>query len=138
MINTYTVNSENSDQHYTVHVFASQCTHGKECIPHCVEGECSYLCRHMISCTCYDFSHGHLCKHAHKVQAVQLDHTRGQAASFTRYDDNFWYVAQYCSCIYMYYTMIVYPIATEIESPAKQIFKVDPGGTSTNETGKVC
>ena len=25
------------------------------------------LCRHMVSCTCYDFQHGHLCKHSHKV-----------------------------------------------------------------------
>ena len=27
----------------------------------------------MISCTCYDFSHGHLCKHTHKVRSVHYD-----------------------------------------------------------------
>ena len=66
---SYTVKSVSLDHQYTVHVLASQCSHGKECIPHCIQGKCSYICRHMISCTCHDFSHGHLCKHAHKVQS---------------------------------------------------------------------
>ena len=26
----------------------------------------------MISCTCYDFQHGHLCKHAHKVNYLHV------------------------------------------------------------------
>ena len=30
----------------------------------------TYLCRHQISCTCWDYSEGHLCKHCHKVRAV--------------------------------------------------------------------
>ena len=78
---TYTVNSESSDQQYTVHILASQCTQGENCIPHCMQGKCSYLCRHMISCSCYDYSHGHLCKHTHKVQTVHQDHIKGQAIS---------------------------------------------------------
>ena len=78
---TYTVNSESSDQQYTVHISASQCTQGEKCIPHCMQGKCSYLCRHMISCSCYDYSHGHLCKHTHKVQTVHQDHIKGQASS---------------------------------------------------------
>ena len=67
---SYTVKSVSSDYQYTVHMLASQCSYGNECIPHCTQGKCSYLCRHMISCTCYDFSHGHLCKHVHKVCIV--------------------------------------------------------------------
>jgi hypothetical protein len=51
---SYTVKSVSSDHQYTVHMLASQCSYGNECIPHCTQGKCSYLCRHMISCTCYD------------------------------------------------------------------------------------
>ena len=53
---SYTVKSVSSEHQYTGHVLASQCSHGEECIPHCIQGKCSYLCRHMISCTCHDFS----------------------------------------------------------------------------------
>ena len=28
----------------------------------------------MITCTCYDYQHGHLCKHAHKVKSLQVQH----------------------------------------------------------------
>ena len=26
----------------------------------------------MITCTCYDYQHGHLCKHTHKVKNLQV------------------------------------------------------------------
>lgn len=39
-------------------------------MPHCDEDGCCYLCRHMITCTCYDYQQGHLCKHSHKVYNV--------------------------------------------------------------------
>jgi len=41
-------------------------------MPHCEADECHYLCRHnfMITCTCYDYQQGHLCKHTHKVYSV--------------------------------------------------------------------
>ena len=52
---------------YSVQLLSATCTARPNCLPHCMEKECLYLCRHMISCTCYDFTHGHLCKHCHKV-----------------------------------------------------------------------
>lgn len=55
---------------HTVTVMASQCPQRKECIPQCIQKNCLYLCRHMLRCTCYDYSHGHLCKHVHKVQSM--------------------------------------------------------------------
>ena len=84
---SYTVKSVSSDYQYTVHMLASQCSYGNECIPHCTQGKCSYLCRHMISCTCYDFSHGHLCKHVHKVQSVHRDQIGLEADTGTGSDD---------------------------------------------------
>lgn len=63
----YLVDSSESKAQYIVEVLSSTCPDQPNCLPHCVEKECSYLCRHMISCTCYDFQHGHLCKHTHKV-----------------------------------------------------------------------
>ena len=39
-------------------------------MPHCDEDGCCYLCRHMITCTCFDYQQGHLCKHSHKVYTV--------------------------------------------------------------------
>lgn len=65
--NRYLVDSSDSKTQYIVDVLSSTCPDQPNCLPHCVEKECSYLCRHMISCTCYDFQHGHLCKHTHKV-----------------------------------------------------------------------
>lgn len=61
------VDSSDSQAQYIVEVLLSTCPDQPNCLPHCVEKECSYLCRHMITCTCYDFQHGHLCKHTHKV-----------------------------------------------------------------------
>ena len=52
---------------YIVDILSSTCPDQPNCLPHSVEKECSYLCQHMISCTCYDFQHDHLCKHTHKV-----------------------------------------------------------------------
>jgi len=66
------VDSSDSKAQYIVEVLSSTCPDQPNCLPHCVEKECSYLCRHMISCTCYDFQHGHLCKHTHKVYHLHM------------------------------------------------------------------
>ena len=63
----YLVDSSDSKAQYIVEVLSSTCPDQPNCLPHCVEKDCSYLCRHMITCTCYDFQHGHLCKHTYKV-----------------------------------------------------------------------
>ena len=68
---TYTVASQSSQMSHTVTIIASECPQGKGCIPQCTKANCLFLCRHMIRCTCYDYSHGHLCKHVHKVQSMQ-------------------------------------------------------------------
>lgn len=68
----YLVDSSDSKTQYTVDVLSPTCPDQPNCLPHCVEKECSYLCRHMISCTCYDFHHGHLCKHTHKVYHLHM------------------------------------------------------------------
>lgn len=64
----YLVQSTNSQ--YSVKILRSECSERPHCIPQCIQRECSYLCRHMITCTCYDYQHGHLCKHVHKVHQV--------------------------------------------------------------------
>ena len=71
------MDSSNSKSQYTVKVLSASCEDQPNCLPHCVEQDCSYLCRHMITCTCYDYQHGHLCKHTHKVHNFhwQQQHT---------------------------------------------------------------
>ena len=63
----YLVDSTDSKTQYSVEMLSSTCPDQPNSLPHCVEKECFYLCRHMILCTCYDFQHGHLCEHTHKV-----------------------------------------------------------------------
>ena len=46
------------------------------CIPHCQEQTCVYLCRHMLKCTCVDYVQGHLCKHVHKVYMQNVQHIK--------------------------------------------------------------
>lgn len=60
---------------HTVVVLSVVCPSQPNCMPHCEEDGCHYLCRHMISCTCYDYQHGHLCKHSHKVYSLHLNST---------------------------------------------------------------
>lgn len=68
----YLVNSSSkADTMYTVKFLSGTCQHAPTCLPHCTAKECCYLCRHMISCTCYDYQHGHLCKHVHKVYSLR-------------------------------------------------------------------
>ena len=54
----------------------------------CKKAECSFLCHHMYSCTCYDYSNGHVCKHIHCVhamcvrsQATQLEDTGNEEST---------------------------------------------------------
>ena len=58
-----------ANKHYTVTVISSMCGDKPACIPQCTSVKCQYLCRHMISCTCWDYIEGHLCKHCHKVRS---------------------------------------------------------------------
>ena len=60
---------DESGIHHQVQLLMDNCPQGK-CVPVCVERECVLLCRHMMTCTCYDYLHGHLCKHCHKVQII--------------------------------------------------------------------
>ena len=56
-----------SDKVYTVTLRASTCSDQPWCIPQCNEQKCTYLCQHMVHCSCMDYAQGHLCKHTHKV-----------------------------------------------------------------------
>ena len=55
------------EKHHKVTVTKDICEDHRSCIPHCSSVSCQYLCRHMISCSCWDYTAGHLCKHCHKV-----------------------------------------------------------------------
>lgn len=57
-------------KHYRVIVTKNMCVEQPSCIPQCNSVRCQYLCRHMISCSCWDYTAGHLCKHCHKVWSV--------------------------------------------------------------------
>lgn len=72
---TYEVKSMESARTYNVQVIASHCSGQPDCVPQCTNEECKYLCRHMIQCTCVDYGHGHLCKHAHKVNTISDQRT---------------------------------------------------------------
>ena len=67
-VNTFAVSSSKNDKVYKVTIRSVTCSDQPRCIAHCKEMECIYLCRHMVQCSCIDYVHGHLCKHAHKVQ----------------------------------------------------------------------
>lgn len=55
---------------YTVYL-CKMCQQQPMCVPQCTAADgCQYVCRHMIQCTCLDYIHGHICKHAHKVQNI--------------------------------------------------------------------
>ena len=66
----YEVQSSEMDRVYKVHVLSEYCEQKPNCIPHCQEQTCVYLCRHMLKCTCVDYVQGHLCKHVHKVHTI--------------------------------------------------------------------
>lgn len=66
----YEVKSSDGVSTYVVTICGIQCSHKTSCIPQCTASECQYLCRHMISCTCWDYQEGHLCKHCHKIKAM--------------------------------------------------------------------
>ena len=55
---------------YEVIITATECSEEPNCVPQCTATECTFLCRHQISCTCLDYKQGHLCKHCHKVRAM--------------------------------------------------------------------
>ena len=57
---------------YSIARIAGECQEEKE-HHHCYELHCLDLCRHMYTCTCPDYSAGHLCKHVHRVHSIWLD-----------------------------------------------------------------
>ena len=69
----YEVQASEKDKVYSVHILSVGCPQKPNCIPHCCETTCSYLCRHMITCTCIDYTQGHLCKHVHKVRNLLMN-----------------------------------------------------------------
>jgi len=64
----FEVESSEKDKVYNVHIMSNSCAQQPNCVPHCQDPTCLYLCRHMMKCTCIDYTQGHLCKHVHKVQ----------------------------------------------------------------------
>ena len=38
----------------------------------CRKTECSFLCPHMYTCSCYDYNNGHVCKHIHRVHYLHF------------------------------------------------------------------
>ena len=68
--NVFEVHSSDHKGKYTVHVKESTCNTNSCCVPQCTFPECGHLCRNRIECTCYDYTHGHLCKHVHKVKML--------------------------------------------------------------------
>ena len=73
-INHFEIVSSDYKTSYSVNILLSECPNQPNCMPQCTEDDCLYLCRHMIACTCYDYQHGHLCKHVHKVKSLQVKH----------------------------------------------------------------
>lgn len=68
--NAFKVNSSDHKQVYTVQIKEATCSIPSCCIPQCTFSKCGHLRRHRIECTCYDYTHGHLCKHVHKVNML--------------------------------------------------------------------
>ena len=66
--NRYPVDSSDLKTQYTVDVLSSTCPDQLNYMLATLCGKrMLLLCQHMISCTCYDCHHSHLCKHTHKV-----------------------------------------------------------------------
>ena len=38
----------------------------------CKKDECRFVCRHMYTCTCYEYNNGHICKHVHRIHSLYL------------------------------------------------------------------
>lgn len=66
----FLVHSSDHERQYTVKLVLMDCQGKPNCLPQCTQKECVYLCRHMVSCNCYDYQHGHLCKHTHRVHNI--------------------------------------------------------------------
>ena len=67
----FKVNSSDHTQVYTVCIKETSCDTDSSCIRRCTFPEYGHsVCRNRIECTCYDYTHGHLCKHVHKVKMI--------------------------------------------------------------------
>ena len=66
----YIVKASDGTSTYDVTLCTTQCPAQSTCVPQCTTSECMYLCRHLITCTCWDYQEGHLCKHCHKVRSI--------------------------------------------------------------------
>ena len=62
--------SGDKKMHYSVVITSTECPCKPDCMPQCTDNPCCYLCRHMVTCTCYDYQHGHLCKHCHRIYCL--------------------------------------------------------------------
>ncbi|XP_048735607.2 uncharacterized protein LOC125651055 [Ostrea edulis] len=70
--NTFTLKSQKNL--YTVVTHCQKCpeTH---CYMKCKKVPCIDLCRHLLTCNCYDYLEGNICKHLHKVQSLLYRNT---------------------------------------------------------------
>ncbi|XP_065902011.1 uncharacterized protein [Dysidea avara] len=66
----FQVESSEKDKFYNVHILSNSCAQQPNCVPHCQDPTCLYLCCYMMKCTCIDYTQGHLCKHVHKVNTL--------------------------------------------------------------------
>ena len=66
----FEVNSSDHTQVYTIKTKEVTCDNDSRCVPRCTNPEYGHLCRRRIECTCYDYTHGHLCKYVHKVKML--------------------------------------------------------------------
>ena len=66
----YLVQAQSGQGVYTVAIVSKECLQRPNCVPSCNLSRCNFLCRHQITCTCLDYMEGHLCKHCHKIKAM--------------------------------------------------------------------
>ena len=65
--NTFSIVSK--DKLYTVNVDKQKCNE-THCYTKCQKVPCIDLCRHLLSCNCFDYGEGNICKHLHKIQSM--------------------------------------------------------------------
>ena len=104
---TYTVTSqEDSKKSYDVQLCQKTCPSQLKCVPQCVQSGCTFLCRHMLTCTCLDYVHGHLCKHVHAVRMYTSKLPESSNMESTTDDDSDGVCSYYTYIISDYFYMI--------------------------------
>ena len=64
--------SDTNASGYIVTQVNNGCVECKDSSLTCQRPECVFLCYHMYTCSCYDFTNGHVCKHIHRVHSLYL------------------------------------------------------------------